>query len=115
MPDPITSDLAELMFHTLTCQPGTEDFAGDWVPSGTALTPKCHIESASVGVRDPVSGEVLLSTVQCYLDGNYFLRPDLYRFTLPADHPEPRTDLKAMKIDRDTDEGGWHHETVYFP
>ena len=65
-------------------------------------------------VRDNQGREVVAShTAYC---GEFNgLTVDAFRFTLPAEFPEPRVDLVAIRVDPNSDEDGTLFEVVSFP
>ncbi len=107
-------DLRELAPHELLAQPGFLTGTGGFVPSGDVLTIPCNIEGEATLVRDNQAREVVSSYTAFCLEFNS-LTVDGFRFTLPAEFPEPRVDLKAIRVDPNSDEEGTLFEVVSFP
>lgn len=101
-----------LMSDDLTITPGTVDVFGEWIPSGEVLVPCCHIEGETRTVRDATGAEVT-SSVQVIVGGYFDLTTNRHRYTLPTRF-NPRLDLKAIAIDKVSDELGPCYEEVFF-
>lgn len=108
-------DLAELMPDIVTAVQGAVDGYGDWaaVPSGAVLAIPCHIEGSSMFVRDVMNGGAeVLSKLQLYLSSYNDLDPATWRFYLP-DRFSPKDELRALSIQKSSDELGALFEVVY--
>jgi hypothetical protein len=101
----IVDDLADLFLDEIIATPGTRDYAGGFVPSGTILNLPCRIEGEARLVRDSTGREVT-SSVQVIVAGYNHLTTHEHEYTLPARY-NPRTDLTAIYVDKvssDTEE-----------
>lgn len=115
MPDAITTLLEDLAPDTLIAQPGAEDETGTFVAAGSALTlTNTRISGKRRMVRDQLGREVVSSVHAIVLELNS-LTVEGFRYTLPSNRPEPRTNLKALAVRIVPDENGPHHEVVEFP
>lgn len=108
-------DLQELAPHELLAQPGYLTGTGGFVPSGAVLQIPCNIEGESTMVRDNRTGREVVASHTAYCLEFNSLTVDGFRFTLPAEFPEPRVDLKAIRVDPASDEEGTLYEIVSFP
>lgn len=109
----ILTDLSDMFPDTITCQPGTLDAFGTFTASGSAVTPSCYIEGEIRLVRD-LNGQEVVSTLQVIVADTQGLTVDGYRYTLPARF-SPNSNLKAIGVERVSDEDGAHHERLLFP
>lgn len=108
------TELLELMPHELTAQPGVSDAKDNFVPSGDAIVIPCQIEGENLLIRDQLGRDV--TSTRVVLTGVFSgLTIDGYRYSLPAEFPEPRTELIAIAIDPESDETGLIGEIVRFP
>ena len=96
------TELLELMPYELTAQPGYSDAKDNFVPSGDALVIPCQIEGENRLVRDQL-GRERTSTRVVFTGVFSGLTIDDYRYSLPVEFPEPRTDLIAIAIDPESD------------
>ncbi len=111
----ITAELANLATATLTAQPVTEDETGAKTNDGSALAlTNVRITGRRQIVRDALGVEVV-SSVQATILSFNSLTVEGFRFTLPSDWPEPRTNLKAIAVKMVEYEGSPLYEKVYFP
>lgn len=137
----LLDDLGDMMPDTLVAKPGSTDGFGAWTASGTELSMPCLIEGENRLVRDN-AGQEVVSSLQVivgvtaalieawialgwsgWIDAGWVSGDDAYptiltttgyRYDLPGRFPQ-RTDLKAIAIERASDEIGAHHEVVQFP
>lgn len=65
-------------------------------------------------VRDQ-QGREIVSSVHAVVLGLNSLTVEGFRYTLPSNRPEPRTNLKAIAVRIVPDEDGPNHEVVDFP
>lgn len=107
------ADFLDLMSDTLVATPGYLDEYGGFTASGEVLSLPCHIEGSTRLVRDQ-SGREVTSSVQVIVGGVYDLTVDRHRYTLPARF-QPRTDLLAIGVERESDEVGPVYECVLLP
>ncbi len=115
MPGSITTLLEELTPDTLTAQPGAEDETGTFVAAGTALSlTNCRISGKRRMARD-ASGREIVSNVHAVVLGLNALTVEGFRYALPSNRPEPRTNLKAISVRIIPDENGPDYEVVDFP
>ncbi len=111
----IADDLAGLATATITAQPVTEDETGAKTNDGSALAlTNVRITGRRVMARDALGNE-LVSNMQATILSFNNLTVEGFRFTLPSDWPEPRTNLKAIEIKMVEYEGSPLYEKVYFP
>lgn len=111
----ILTDLADLFPDTLSVQPGTLSATGAFVPSGAVANYSCYIEGATRLVRDITTGKEVVSTLRAVVASAVAgLTVNLHRYTLPARF-NPRLSLRAVSVEKVSDEDGAHHETVHFP
>ena len=116
MPDPdFMAELLELMPHELLAQPGFLTGTGGFVESGEVLVIPCQIEGESKMVRDNQTGREVVATHIVYTGEFNSLTVDGFRYTLPSEFPEPRIDLRALRVDPVSDEDGPLYEVVSFP
>jgi len=102
------------MPHELLAQPGASNEKGDFVPSGAELAIQCQIEGENKLIRDSLGREV--TSTRVVITGEFVgLTIDGFRYSLPADFAEPRTDLVAIAVDPVSDEDGLLYEIVRFP
>lgn len=106
-------DLAEFFNESVTATPGVLDGFGAFVASGAELVLPCRIEGDSRLVRDP-NGQEVVSSVQVIVGGYNDLTVEQYRYTLPARF-SPREQLRAIAIDKVTDEEGTTYEEIQLP
>lgn len=102
------------MPHTLTAQPGATDEKDNFTPSGSALAIPCQIEGDSRLVQDQMGRDVT-SRFLVYCGEFNGLTVDGFRYSIPAEFPEPTTELKAISVDPASDEDGTLYEIVRFP
>ena len=115
MPDAITGLLADMASEILIAQPGAEDETGTFVASGAAISiANCRIGGGRKMVRD-AKGREIVSSFRVTSLGLNSLTTEGFRYTLPSNRPEPRTNLKAIEIRVVPDENGPHHEVIEFP
>lgn len=107
------ADFVDLMTDELVVQPGALDLYGTFVPSGASIALTCRIEGKARMVRDPSNGQEVVSSVQVFVEASD-LTTDEHRYTLPARF-EPRTNLRAIAIEKYDDESGPCYEKVMFP
>lgn len=110
--------IAELydMFEAgaLIADPGSEDYAGNWVASGAQQVIDAYVSGGTKLVRSP-RGEEVVSSVQVITAGYFNLDTDHYRYTIPSRF-NPNTDLRAVGVEHYTDEGGVPaFQQVFFP
>lgn len=108
-------DFADLMPDIVVAVEGAADGYGDWaaVPSGAVLNIPCHIEGSSVMVRDVMDGgREVLSRLQIFTGEYNDLDPSIHRFNLPSRF-NPRTELRALSIQKTSDETGAVFEVIY--
>lgn len=103
-------DLADLFSDTVTATPGALDEFGTFIPSGAVLNLLCRIEGEQRLVRDP-SGQEVTSSVQVIVAGYNDLTVEGFRYTLPTRY-NPRLELRALAIDKVSDELGELYEEV---
>lgn len=115
MADTFLANLLDMMPHELLAQPGYETGSGDFVDSGEVLAIPCQIEGTSDLFRDNRSGREVVASHTAICGEFNSLTVDGFRFTLPDDFPEPRVDLRALKVDPVSDESGPLYEIVIFP
>lgn len=114
MPYPaFLAELIDCFEDTLICTPGYLSGSGDWIASGEVLSLPAHIEGAAQLVRDPASGQEVVSSMQCIVPPND-LTVDTYRYTLPSRY-SPNANLRAITVDKMGDENGPVYEEVIFP
>lgn len=113
MPASIIADLLELMPDTVQAQYGNVDALGAFTPSGAAVSVPCYIEMETKLTRN-MAGQEVVSSAQVYTGGVFSLTVDHHRYTLPSRF-SPRLNIKAVRIDRASDENGAHHEVVMLP
>ena len=109
------AELLELMPHELRAQPGYLTGTGGFVESGEVLIIPCNIEGESKLVRDNQSGREVVASHTAYCGEFNGLTTDGYRYSIPSDFPEPRTDLVAIRVDPVSDEDGTLYEVVSLP
>ncbi len=108
MPNPIVSDLADMMADTIIVESDPTDDGFGNLTYATTRTIRCHLTSNHKLVKD-ASGKETMSTVQAILAG-YFDIDRRDQVTLPARY-SPRKPPIINVIAR-TDENGPHHETI---
>lgn len=106
-------DLSEFFNEQVVCTPGALDGFGTFLASGATLALPCRIEGDSRLVRDP-NGQEVVSSVQVLVGGYNDLTVEQHRYTLPVRF-SPRTDLRAIAIDKVTDEDGPVYEEIVLP
>lgn len=107
-------EFAELLNDILLATPVALDGYGDWVASGTVLSIPCRIEGGTITTRDDETGNEVVSHVQVICGGFNNLTTRDHRYTLPARYA-PRLDLRAVHIEKVTDEDGPCYESVFLP
>jgi hypothetical protein len=107
------AEFIDLMSDTLIATPGVLDEYGAFVASGVVMSLPCRIEGAARLVRDP-SGQEVVSSVQVIVAGYDDLTVEGHRYTLPARF-NPRIDLRAIVIDKESDESGPCYEEIDLP
>lgn len=105
-------DFLDMCPDVLVATPGTEDEFGTFTPSGTVLNLPCRIEGEIRTIRD-ATGQEILSTVQALCLNHHDLSTRLHRFTLPSRF-SPSTNLRAIRIDKVSDDTEPVYEDVYF-
>lgn len=110
------SDLLELMPDTIGIQPAVLDNTGDLVPSGALInpSPQCRIEGGPVRVTDP-GGRETVSRYQIYIGDPTIYNERDYLWNLPVRFPEPKTNIRAIRVDVETDEEDASYTVVYLP
>lgn len=109
----IVDDLLDLFDAEIIVHPGYLDEFGDWAASGAATNLICRFEGESRLVRDALGNEVT-STVQAIVAGYNNLTTHLHRYTLPSRFI-PSGSLRAISIDKHSDEDGPLYEAINFP
>lgn len=120
MPAPITGPLLDLAPDTVIVEPHTNVDEYGAVTYGTPASYRTRVIGRTKMVLDP-DGQEQLSGATVVFFGEYGFSL-LDRFTLPARfsmNQQDPSDLpsrqpKPLNIDRETDENGAHHTTVYF-
>lgn len=107
-------ELRPLMFDKVGVQGGTRDDTGGFVPSGAIQNLDCHIEGGPVRVTD-AGGREVVSRYQIYIGDPQVLDERNFQYTLPVRFPEPNSDIRAIRVDVETDEIGPSHTVVYLP
>ena len=105
--------MLSMMPDTISAQPGTIDEFGGFTAVGAPIDIRCYISGKTNLVRE-IKGKEVKSTIKAILNGVNSLTVEGFRFDLPARF-NPRLQLRAITIDRPTDESGPHHETIFFP
>lgn len=109
----ILDDLADCFPDTLIAQPVSLNAFGEFSASGSPVSLKCYIEGANKLIRD-LDGQEVVSSLQAYIGEVSSLTVDGHRYTLPGRF-NPSADLRAISVQRVSDENGAHHEVVMFP
>lgn len=109
----ILDELSDLFGDTILIQPGSENTFGDFVESGDEFPVSCRLSVLAKLVRDR-DGRETVSSTRAILNGYYDLDVDNHRFTLPSDH-DPHIKLKAIGIEKKSDENGPLYEVVILP
>ena len=109
------TELLELMPHEILAQPGILTGTGGFVESGAVLVIPCQIEGESTLERDNQTGREVVASHTAITGEFNGLTVDGFRYTLPAEFPEPRVDLTALRVDPVSDEDGPLYEIVHFP
>lgn len=109
----IVDDILDLLPDTLVAERGYLNEVGSWTASGDSLNLPCRIEGESRLIRDPLGREVA-STFQVIVGGYNDLSTEGFRYTLPSRY-NPRTQLTAIMVEKETDEDGPCYEVVWLP
>lgn len=117
----LTDELLELASDTVTVEPsmGADEY-GTALPFGPPVSYRVRIVGRSKITLDQ-DGVEKISGAQIIFFGEFGLTAN-DRYTLPlrfSANPSDATDLaarqpKALSVDRESDENGAHHTTVYF-
>lgn len=116
----LVGDLISLAADTVTVEPFVSVNEYGVVTYGSPTSYRCRVLGRSKIVLDP-DGQERLSGATVVFFGEYGLSV-FDRYTLPqrfsADPNDPSNLIarqpRALSIDRETDENGAHHTTVYF-
>lgn len=109
----IIPDMLDMMPDTITVQPGSLDGFGKFTDSGAPFDVRCYISAKTKLLRSS-DGREITSSAKAIMAGVNDLTVEAHRYTLPIRF-NPRVDLRAITVDRPTDEDGPHHETLFFP
>lgn len=107
-------DLKDLMPHTVVAQPGSLDLRGRFIASGEAINVTCRLRAAQMLVREDASGREIVSTTRFTTSEYIGLTTNGHRYTLPAGFT-PRTEIRAITVDKHADETGLIYEVVHLP
>jgi hypothetical protein len=117
---PITSDLLALFPDTVTVEPYLSEDRFGKASYGAAFDCPARVIGRTRMTMD-TDGQERSSNVQAVLAGSFGVTPQ-DRYTLPerfSINPLDTSDIThrqptAIAVDKETDENGPHHETVYF-
>jgi hypothetical protein len=105
---------ADLMPHTVVAQPGYLDVRGKFIASGDSVNVTCRLRASQRLVREDSSGREVVSTTRFTTSTYIGLTTDGYRYTLPTGFT-PRTEIRAIMVDKHADETGLIYEVVHLP
>lgn len=105
-------EFLELMPQTCTLTPvATVNLHGEAATTGTALTPRCHVQFQSKHTYALSNGVVMTAEGVVYLDGPYNVDTS-WKLTIPV--PGGTRDVKIVGVEQNSDEDTFHHTALHF-